>query len=68
MNNPFSHSCERKQGHKSEGAAEAHKRSLIDLTGCDPLELASYHCVFCRMWHVGRINKKKLEYLKRGKR
>lgn len=42
-----------KHYHKSQGAAEAHLRSLPEsYTGI------SYPCIYCRGWHVGRVSQK----------
>jgi hypothetical protein len=47
--------CWRKQKYKSEGAANAHLRSLGRSAGVQrENELNAFVCPWCKYWHVGR--------------
>lgn len=46
--------CVAKQAHRSQGAADAHVRSLEKRYGAVVAELRVYQCPSCRQWHVGR--------------
>jgi hypothetical protein len=46
--------CAAKHRHKSQGAAEAQRRSLSRTKESVPDNLGPYHCQFCGGWHLGR--------------
>lgn len=49
----YTKSCRGKQKHKSIGLANAHIRALEKI-GKERQNLHTYHCPFCRQYHVGR--------------
>jgi hypothetical protein len=46
--------CGRKQRHASQGAADAHRRSLQQRYPDVPATLRAYPCPICGGWHLGR--------------
>ena len=48
----------RKEGHRSQGAAESHLRALLKSGKAQsPERLNAYRCRKCGRWHIGRLRK-----------
>jgi hypothetical protein len=49
--------CKKKVAHKSQGAAEAHVRSL-ERRGIMDGKVHVYVCFYCHQWHVGHVKQR----------
>ncbi len=49
----FRKKCVGKHAHKSEGAAQAHIRALVQLGRAEADNIRAYRCPYCNRWHVG---------------
>ena len=53
----YQNHCGRKHGHKNEGAAWSHIKSLWNNKKQDTTDMRAYRCLYCDLWHVGHKQK-----------